>query len=104
MCENPLLYVYRELLGNELKTLGCKVPLVYCTADTDQMLKKIPIGCSILQKPFKSDEMLLLIRENLKRAKNRKLPLFGQLLLRERLYEVRLFTSGMFLREAPVRS
>ncbi|MFZ5952771.1 MAG: response regulator [Candidatus Rifleibacteriota bacterium] len=55
-------------VGKELKTLGCKVPLVYCTAYTDQMLEKVPIECSILQKPFKPDEMLALIRDNLKKA------------------------------------
>ncbi|MEW6709877.1 MAG: response regulator [Candidatus Riflebacteria bacterium] len=55
-------------VGKELKSLGCKIPLVYCTAYTDQMLEKIPVGYSILQKPFKPDEMLVLIKENLKKA------------------------------------
>lgn len=51
--------------GKEIEALGFKVPIAYCTAYTDKVFDEIADKGIILQKPFKRNEIISLIKETI---------------------------------------
>jgi DNA-binding response OmpR family regulator len=52
-------------VGKEIRKISENIPVVYCTAYSDKGFEEIADNGLILQKPFKRNEIVSLIKETL---------------------------------------